>query len=127
MSSIGSGQPPIFALKAEFFRALGHPVRIRLLQLLRDGERTVGALQAALALDSSGVSQQLAALRKQGLVEGRRDGTNVYYRVKDRRTLELLELAKQIIAANLEEGQALLDGLAGEDFGPPSRRGAGGS
>src|SRR4051794_39917131 len=127
MSPIGSGQPPIFALKAEFFRALGHPVRIRLLQLLRDGERTVGALQAALALDSSGVSQQLAALRKQGLVEARRDGTNVYYRVKDRRTLELLELAKQIIAANLEEGQALLDGLAGEDFGPPRRRGAGGS
>jgi DNA-binding transcriptional ArsR family regulator len=123
MSSVGAGQPPIFALKAEFFRALGHPVRIRLLQLLRDGERTVGALQAALALDSSGVSQQLAALRKQGLVESRRDGTNVYYRVKDRRTLELLELAKRIIAANLEEGQALLDGLAGEDFGPPRGRG----
>jgi DNA-binding transcriptional ArsR family regulator len=123
MSSVGAGQPPIYALKAEFFRVLGHPVRIRLLQLLRDGERTVGALQAALALDSSGVSQQLAALRKQGLVESRRDGTNVYYRVKDRRTLELLELAKRIIAANLEEGQALLDGLAGEDFGPPRRRG----
>ena len=83
MSSLGAGQPPIYALKAEFFRTLGHPVRIRLLQLLRDGERTVGALQAALALDSSGVSQQLAALRKQGLVESRRDGTNVYYRVKE--------------------------------------------
>jgi DNA-binding transcriptional ArsR family regulator len=126
MSSVGAGQPPIFALKAEFFRVLGHPVRIRLLQLLRDGERTVGALQAALALDSSGVSQQLAALRKQGLVESRRVGTNVYYRVKDRRTLELLELAKRIIAANLQEGQALLDGLAGEDFGPPSGRGRAG-
>lgn len=112
-------QPPIYALKAEFFRALGHPVRIRLLQLLRDGERTVGDLQAALDLDSSGTSQQLAALRNQGLVESRRDGTSVYYRIKDRRTLELLELAKLVIASNLEEGQALLDGLAGEDFGPP--------
>lgn len=126
MSSVGGGQPPIYALKAEFFRTLGHPVRIRLLQLLRDGERTVGALQATLGLDSSGVSQQLAALRKQGLVESRRDGTNVYYRVKDRRTLELLELAKRIIAANLEEGQALLDGFAGEEFGPLSRRGRAG-
>ena len=126
MSSVRAGQPPIYALKAEFFRTLGHPVRIRLLQLLRDGERTVGALQAALELDSSGVSQQLAALRKQGLVESRRDGTNVYYRVKDRRTLELLELAKRIIAANLEEGQALLDGFAGEDFGPPRGRGRAG-
>jgi DNA-binding transcriptional ArsR family regulator len=122
MNPVGAGQPPIYALKAEFFRTLGHPVRVRLLQLLRDGERTVGALQEALELDSSGTSQQLAALRKQGLVATRREGTNVYYRVKDRRTLELLELAKGIIAANLEEGQALLDGLAGEDFGPPRAR-----
>jgi ArsR family transcriptional regulator len=112
-------QPPIYALKAEFFRALGHPVRVRLLQLLREGERTVGSLQAALELDSGGTSQQLAILRKQGLVETRREGTSVYYRVKDRRTLELLELAKAIIASNLREGQALLDGLAGEEFGPP--------
>jgi DNA-binding transcriptional ArsR family regulator len=112
------GHPSIYVLKAEFFRVLGHPVRIRLLQLLREGERTVGALQAALDLDSGGTSQQLAALRKQGLVVSRREGTNVYYRVKDARTLELLGLAKDIIAANLEESQALLDGLAVEDFGP---------
>ena len=122
MSPVGGGQPPIYALKADFFRTLGHPVRVRLLQLLREGERTVGDLQATPDLDSSGTSQQLAALRKQGLVESRREGTSVYYRVKDRRTLELLELAKRIIAANLEEGQALLDGLAGEDFGPPRAR-----
>lgn len=120
MIRTSAGQPPIYALKAEFFRALGHPVRVRLLQLLREGERTVGSLQAALELDSSGTSQQLAALRKQGLVESRRDGTSVYYRVKDPRTLELLELAKAIIASNLAEGQALLDGLADEEFGPPS-------
>jgi DNA-binding transcriptional ArsR family regulator len=101
-------------------------VRIRLLQLLREGERTVGDLQAELGLDSSNTSQQLAALRNQGLVESRRQGTSVYYRVKDRRTLELLELAKTIIASNLAEGQALLDGLTGEDFGPPRRRRPGG-
>jgi ArsR family transcriptional regulator len=122
MSRLGSAQQPIYALKAEFFRALGHPVRVRLLQLLRGGERTVGALQAALDLDSSGTSQQLAVLRKQGLVESRREGSCVYYSVKDRRTLELLELAKAIISANLQEGQALLDGLAGEEFGPPRER-----
>lgn len=119
---MGTGQPPIYLVKAEFFRTLGHPVRVRLLQLLRGGERTVGALQAELELDSSGTSQQLAALRKQGLVVSRREGTNVYYRVKDPRTLELLELAKSIIASNLEEGQALLDGLTGEDFAPPRAR-----
>jgi DNA-binding transcriptional ArsR family regulator len=118
MWSSRAGQPPIYALKADFFRVLGHPVRVRLLQLLREGEQSVGALQDALELDSSGTSQHLTALRKQGLVVSRKQGTSVYYRVRDPRTLELLELAKRIISAALEENQALLDELAVEDFGP---------
>src|SRR3954452_21004274 len=119
MNPVNAGQPPIYALKAEFFRVLGHPARIRILQLLREGEQPVGALQAALELDSSGTSQHLGVLRRRGLVESRRDGTSVYYRVKDPRTLDLLELAKEILTAGLEENRALLDDLAVEDFGPP--------
>jgi ArsR family transcriptional regulator len=113
-----TGQPPVYALKAEFFRTLGHPARVRLLQTLREGEQSVGALQAALDLDSGGTSQHLAALRKQGLVTSRREGTSVYYRVKDPRVLELLELAKAILTAGLEDNRALLDELADEQFGP---------
>src|ERR1700709_189729 len=94
-----AGQPPIYVLKAEFFRTLGHPARVRLLQALREGELSVGALQTVLDLDSSGTSQHLAALRKQGLVVSRREGTTVYYRVKDPRTLELLALGKATITA----------------------------
>jgi len=112
------GQPPIYALKADFFRVLGHPARVRLLQILRNGELTVGALQEALELESGATSQHLSVLRKQGLVESRREGTSVYYRVKDPRTLELLELVKGIILATLESNRALLDDLAVEDFGP---------
>ena len=100
--------------KAEFFRTLGHPARVRILQLLRDGERSVGALQAELGLDSGGTSQQLAALRRIGLVEGRRDGTSVYYRVTDDEVFALLELAKGIIGRTLEARQTLLDELAAE-------------
>jgi DNA-binding transcriptional ArsR family regulator len=103
------------AFKAEFFRALGSPVRIGLLQLLREGEQTVGALQAALGLDSSGTSQHLAALRKQGLVATRRDGTSVYYRVRDPRVIELLELARAVLTARLEEDRALLHARAPGD------------
>ena len=114
----------MFVLKAELFRALGHPARIRILQLLRDGERTVGDLQAALDLDSSGTSQHLAALRKQGLVESRREGTNVYYRVKDPRTLELLELAKAILDRRASRSsRRCCEDLAGEDFEPSPRAG----
>lgn len=112
------GQPPVYALKADFFRVLGHPARVKLLQALRGGELSVGTLQEVLGLDSSGTSQHLAALRKQGLVVGRKEGTMVYYRVKDPRTLELLELAKGIIASTLEENKALLDDLGLEEFGP---------
>ncbi len=113
-----AGQPPVYALKADFFRTLGHPARVRLLQTLREGEHSVGALQAALDLDSGGTSQHLAALRNQGIVAGRREGTSVYYRVKDPRVLELLELAKAILTAGLEDNRALLDELADEEFGP---------
>jgi ArsR family transcriptional regulator len=123
MWSLRAGQSPIYALKADFFRVLGHPVRVRLLQLLREGEQSVGSLQDALELDSSGTSQHLASLRGQGLVEGRKEGTSVYYRVKDSRTFELLELAKEIISAALEENRALLDDLAEEDFGAQPGRG----
>jgi ArsR family transcriptional regulator len=63
---------PVYVLKAQLFRVLGHPVRIRILELLLDGERTVGDPRAALSLDSSGTSQHLAALRQQGVLESRR-------------------------------------------------------
>jgi len=118
MWSSRPGQSPVYALKADFFRVLGHPVRVRLLQVLREGERSVGSLQEELELDSGGTSQHLAALRAQGLVEARKEGTSVFYRVKDPRILELLELAKQIIASAREDNQLLLDDLAGEDFAP---------
>jgi ArsR family transcriptional regulator len=123
MWSSRTGQPPVYALKADFFRVLGHPARVRLLQLLRDGEQSVGALRDALELDSSSTSQHLAALRGQGLVASRKEGTSVYYRVRDPRTLDLLELAKQIISGAREDNQALLDDLAVEDFRPGPGRG----
>src|SRR6266487_427164 len=98
--------PPIYRVKADFFRILGHPARVRILELLRDGERSVGDLQAALGLDSSGTSQHLGALRKQGLLESSKQGTSVFYRVKDPRALQLLETSRQILTSNLAESRA---------------------
>jgi DNA-binding transcriptional ArsR family regulator len=107
-----AGSPAI--AKAEFFRILGHPARVRILQLLGDGERSVGALQAELGLDSGGTSQHLAALRRISLVEGRRVGTSVFYRVTDESVFALLELARGIISRGIEARQVLLDELAAE-------------
>ena len=104
---------PVDQIKAEFFRLLSHPARVRILQLLRHEERMVGDLQAALGLDSSGTSQHLGAMRRQGLLVSRRAGTSVYYRVADERIFELLEVARQILTTRLQLSSALLDDLAG--------------
>jgi ArsR family transcriptional regulator len=121
---------PIYQLKADFFRLLGHPVRVRVLELLRDGELTVGELQAALELDSGGMSQHLTAMRRQGVLESRKSGVKVYYRVKDPRTFQLLAVAREILTSQLEESSAILGDLAaapsravGAAIGPAAARG----
>lgn len=106
----------IYQVKAEFFKALGHPARIRILELLRDGERTAGDLVADLELEQSNVSQQLAVLRERGVLSSRRDGAQVYYSVKDPRIFDLLLLAKQILTSTLNEAHDLLTDLEEIDF-----------
>jgi DNA-binding transcriptional ArsR family regulator len=105
---------PVYVVKAQLFRVLGHPVRIRILELLSDGERTVGDLQAELRLDSSGTSQHLAALRQHGVLESRRAGTSVYYRIRDPRVSQLLAVAKQILTSALSDSHTLLSELEAE-------------
>jgi DNA-binding transcriptional ArsR family regulator len=105
---------PVYVVKAQLFRVLGHPVRIRILELLSEGERTVGDLQAQLELDSSGTSQHLGSLRQLGLLDARREGTSVYYRIKDPRVSQLLAVAKQILTSALADSHALLSDLAAE-------------
>lgn len=103
---------PVHEAKASLFRVLGHPARVRILEVLRDeGELSVGALQDELGLDSGGTSQHLAALRRTGVVESRREGTSVFYRVGDERVFELLEAARAIIEQRLVSQQALLRDL----------------
>ena len=110
---------PVYVVKAQLFRVLGHPVRIRILELLSDHERTVGDLQSELQLDSSGTSQHLGALRQQGILDSRRDGTSVYYRIRDPWVSQLLAVAKEILTSALTDSHALLGQLSG----PPTRAG----
>lgn len=105
---------PIHEAKAGLFKVLGHPARVRILELLKEGESSVGSLQGELGLDSGGTSQHLAALRQAGLVVSRRDGTSVYYRVADRKVFSLLDAARAIITRRLADQQSLLDELRAE-------------
>jgi ArsR family transcriptional regulator len=87
--------------KAEFFKALAHPVRIRLLDCLRDGEKGVNELSEALQIEQANVSQQLAILRVRNIVVGKKSGSNVYYSVSDRTIFKLLDVAKIIFNNHL--------------------------
>jgi DNA-binding transcriptional ArsR family regulator len=102
---------PIAELKAELFKALAHPARIRILEVLAEGERSVGELQPLVGIESSHLSQQLAVLRRAGLVVSRKEGTSVFYAVRDPTAVELLRVAKELLINSLAETTGLLSDL----------------
>ena len=102
---------PLHQLKAEFFKTLGHPARIRLLELLSEREMAVAELLPELRLEASNLSQQLAVLRRAGLVTTRKDGVQVYYSLTSPHVAELLAVARVILTSVLSEQAELLDGL----------------
>jgi DNA-binding transcriptional ArsR family regulator len=103
------------AFKAQFFRALAHPTRIRLLEILVRGGRTVQELQDATTLDQPTVSQQLAVLRNQHIVAAQKEGLSVRYTVRDPLVGELLELARRIFNNHLASTRGLLRELQREN------------
>ncbi|MFK0253725.1 ArsR/SmtB family transcription factor [Streptomyces sp. NPDC090445] len=96
---------PLYQLKAEFFKTLGHPARIRVLELLSEREHAVAELLPEVGIEAASLSQQLAVLRKANLVATRREGSNVYYRLTSPDVAELLRVARGILSGVLE-GQA---------------------
>ncbi len=94
--------------KAEFFKALAHPLRIRILELLRNGPLSVTQIQEATATPSSSVSQQLAVLRGRNILTTERRGTTIIYSVPDAELFELLDVARRIFNAHLSDTIDLL-------------------
>jgi len=109
--------PELQALKAQFFKALAHPIRIRILEILVKREVRVQDLQRVLGLDQPIVSQQLARLRATGIVTSRKEGTTTFYGVADPEMAELLRVAKEILNRRLVGVQSLLRELADEHSG----------
>ena len=113
---------PIYEVKAEFFKTLGHPARIRILELLRAGERPVSALIPEVGIEPSHLSQQLAVLRRANVIQARKVGSAVFYSVTDQHIFQLLEVAKLILTTSLAGTRDLLSQLASLEFGeaPPA-------
>lgn len=102
---------PIAPQKAELFKALGHPVRIQVLEQLVTGEKSVGALAADLHWEVSNLSQQLAVLRQAGVVTTRREGNLVHYSLADPGIGQLLAVAKEFVIARLRDSTQILSKL----------------
>ena len=98
--------------KAEFFKALSHPLRIRILDELRSGEAGVNDLCSRLNVEQSTLSQQLAVLRNRSIVSGRKEGQNVYYSVGDPEIFTLLDVAKKIFNNHLVDVTELLSQMS---------------
>lgn len=107
-------RPSLQIFKADFFRALAHPVRIRILEVLGTGERSVQELQQALGLDQPVVSQQLAVLRGKNIVTPRKVGTTVRYALSDPLISKLLAVAREIFNNHLVDSQTMLRELQRE-------------
>jgi len=110
---------PLYQVKAEFFRTLGHPARIRVLELLSEGDKPVHQLLASIAIEASNLSQQLSVLRKAGLVIQRREGTEVIYSLAIPEVRDLLLAARAILTSMRGVQTELVDELSL----PPAGRG----
>src|SRR5512134_901166 len=100
--------PQVAEFKAEFFKALAHSARIRILDCLRDGEKSVNELSERLKLEPANVSQQLAVLRFRNIVTGRKAGSNVFYSVSDPKLFKLLDVAREIFNNHLVDVRDML-------------------
>jgi len=97
--------------KSEFFKALSNPLRIRILELLRDGDKYVHELQKHMGVESAVVSQQLAILRNKNIVLGVKDGTKVMYSIKDPLLFDLLDIVKRIFNNSLSDTIQMLQDM----------------
>ena len=102
---------PVYAAKADLFRALGHPARIRILELLVDGDQSVSSLLAEIGIEPSTLSQHLAVVKRSDLVESSRKGNAVTYRLADASVEQFLTAARNVLASTLGKARLALEEL----------------
>ncbi|GII03927.1 ArsR/SmtB family transcription factor [Planobispora takensis] len=102
---------PLYQLKAEFFKTLGHPSRIRVLELLSERDHSVAELLPEVGIEPAHLSQQLAVLRRANLVLSRKEGSTVHYSLTSPDIAKLLTVTRSILADVLSERAELLADL----------------
>lgn len=115
---------PLRTFKAQIFQALANPTRIAMVDALRDGEMTAGALMARLGLEQANASQHLAVLRAKHVVVNRRAGNQIYYSLRDPVLIDVLDLLRRYFQAHLNETVSMLGEMDAEEVArtPPTPR-----
>lgn len=103
-------QERIAQLKADIFKAISHPTRIRILELLSDGEHCVCDIFEQLKVEQANTSQHLSVMKKQGILQSRKEGLRVIYSIKNPEVIEMLELANQILRKQADEAISAFGG-----------------
>ncbi len=107
-SKNGEAEEELYRLQAEFCKGMAHPKRIQILGVLKGGERTVTELARLTGIPQANMSQHLSLLRQFGLLNTRRNGTNIYYSISDRRIIEACDLVRSCIGERLKKSQIVL-------------------
>lgn len=107
--------------KSEIFQGLANPTRIAIVELLREGEQSAGTLIERLGLEQANASQHLAVLRAKQIVVSRKVGNQVYYSIRDRALIQVLDILRRYFYAQLSSTVDMLKEAAGEE--PRSRPG----
>ena len=106
---ISSLEKRLLAQKAEIFKAIGHPLRLAILEFIKDGEKTVSEITEFVGSEQSNVSRHLAVLKQTGIVDCRKDGLNVYYYLKIRCILNATVCMDSVLRTQMETQSELLD------------------
>ncbi len=105
--------PVMLELHARICKTMAHPIRLALIEALRDGERSVGDLAAAIGVTPSLASQHLAVMRNQGLVSTRRNGTEIFYSVGYPKMIQVCDLLREVLLEHLRAQEELSRRAAG--------------
>ena len=101
-------QQLVFKIKSDFLKSLAHPVRLEIIEYIKNKEASVGELVKELSVEQSGISKHLAVLRQAGIVSSRQEKATVYYSIRDRDIFRVLRPIAEILRKKLEEGQDVL-------------------
>ncbi|MGK2882186.1 MAG: ArsR/SmtB family transcription factor [Mycobacterium sp.] len=113
---VEASRQPLYRMKADFFKTLGHPARIRILELLSEREHAVSEMVSEIGIEPANLSQQLSILRRAGLAVARRDGLAVTYALTSPRVAELLTTARAILTGVVAGQAETLEGRPAPDL-----------